>query len=53
MACAARLEQRFLVMRGRPDANILVFEALLIVTSEGFATLPQMKGRKGFVCVEA
>ena len=52
-ACAARLELQILVMRDRPDANVLVFQVLLFFLLKGFATLPQMKGQMGFVRIEA
>ena len=52
-ARAARLEQGFLVTLVRPVSNVQVSWGFLHNILSGFATLPQLKGQRGFVHVEA
>ena len=48
-ARAARLEQEFLVTLMRLASNVQVFQGFRRGSLGDFATLPQMKGRRGFI----
>ena len=52
-ARAARLERQVHVTLVRLVSNVQVSQGFRHGTLEGFATLPQMKGQRGFVHGEA
>ena len=52
-ARAARLERSGSVTRVWPGSNVRVFQGYRRDNLKGFATLPQMKGQRGFVHGEA
>ena len=52
-ARAARLEREFLVTLVRLVSNVQVFQGFLHDILADLATLPQLKGQRGFVRVEA
>ena len=52
-ARAARLEREILVTLTLPVSNALVSQGYRRDSLEGFATLPRMKGQRGFVLGEA